>query len=139
MSDLASLTPQAKRITVAGREFALLPIKMGQLAAFSAAVMPIAPFVLSGRIMEAATDHYAAMQAALAIAAKAEPEWLDDLSPEDFLELVAAVVEVNGDFFARRLTPIILVMQARIQAAVDRIGAQSSPTLAETGMPSRLS
>ncbi len=139
MSDLASLSPQAKRVTVAGRDFDLSPVRMGQLAAFSEAVMPVVPLVLAGRVLEAATGHYEGMKAALAIAAKAEPDWLDNLAPDDFLRLVAAVVEVNGDFFVRRLTPLILVMQAQMQAAVERLGPPSSPILDATDMPSRLS
>ena len=138
MSDLAELSPKVLSVTVAGRAFALTPVRMGQIAAFSEAVMPIAPMVLSGQILEAATQHYAALRAALVIATKADPVWLDDLMPDDFLQLVAAVVEVNGDFFARRLTPIILVMQARMQMAIDKLGDQPGaplpPTLDATGI-----
>ncbi|MGV8987815.1 MAG: DUF6631 family protein [Cypionkella sp.] len=139
MSGLDDITPKLKQLTVAGRDFVLSPVRMGQLSAFSDAVMPIVPMVLAGRILEAATQHYEAMKAALVIAVKADPEWLDGLMPDDFLKLVAAVVEVNGDFFVRRLTPIILVMQAQMQAAIDQVGAPSLPTLDATDTLSRLS
>ena len=136
MSGLESLAPQAKRVTVAGRDFDLLPVKMRDLKAFSDAAIPVAPLVLTNRVLEAATEHYEGMKAALAIAAKAEPEWLDGLDPEEFFRLVSAVVEVNGDFFVRRLTPLILVMQAQTQAAIDRLGVPSLPTSGATDTPS---
>lgn len=139
MSGLDALAPREKAITVAGRQLALRPIRMGKLSAFAEAAMPVAPLILAGRIAEAATEHYANISAALIIATGADQAWLDELFPDDYLRLVQAVVEVNSDFFLRRLAPLILVAQATIQAQVDQITQPSLPISGETDTPSRLS
>ena len=124
--------PESRRLTVAGRDFAISPVRMGKLAAFSKAAMPIAGLVLTGRYVEAITDHWDSARAAVAVATGAEPEWLDELEPTDFLRLVQAVVEVNGDFFVQRLTPLIVALQAQMAAVTAQIGAQSQPSSADT-------
>ena len=128
----ALAVPEPRRLTVAGRDFALTPVRMGKLAAFSKAAMPIAGLVLTGRYVEAVTDHWEGARAAVAVATGADPEWLDDLEPTDFLRLVQAVVEVNGDFFVQRLTPVILAMQAKLAVATAQVGQESQPSSGNT-------
>lgn len=132
MSGLDALAPQDRQITVAGREIALSPVRMGKLAPFAAAAMPVAGLILDGRILEAATEHYDSISTALIIAAGVEQAWLDDLAPDDFLRLTQAVVEVNGDFFIRRLTPVLLAMQAKLQMAMTGTMAPSLPSSGAT-------
>lgn len=137
MNGLDALAPQDRLITVAGRAIALSPVRMGKLAPFAAAALPVAPLILDGRILEAATEHYGSISAAVIIAAGVEQAWLDDMAPDDFLRLVQAVVEVNGDFFIRRLTPVLLAMQAKLQMAVTGITAPSLPNSVGTDTASR--
>lgn len=140
MSDLEALSiPEPRRVTVAGRDFALTPIRMGQIAAFSRRIMPVSGLILSGQYVQAVTDHYEPCREAIAIATGAEAEWLDSLLPTDFLRLVQAVVEVNGDFFVQRLTPLIFAMQAQASSVIAQIGQPSLPSSENTDTQSRLS
>ena len=58
---------------------------------------------------------------------------IGDLLPDEFLLLVATVMEVNGDFFAQRVAPLIMTIQAKADAAMKTMaGATSSPPSSDT-------
>lgn len=138
MEDLATFIPEPRRITVAGQEFAILPLKMRQLTAFAKAVTPLMPLLMELRYADIVVNHPDEARAAVAVATGASPEFLDDLYPDDFMALAGAVFEVNLDFFARRVLPTVrrnagLVRQAMAVSA----GEPALPTspAADTGLP----
>ncbi len=124
--DLEALAPVPKRVTIAGRDIDLLPLRIRQLPAFSRAVSKAGPLLAEGRLMEALAADGEGVIDAVAIAAGVDREWLDTLYPDDFLELAAAVVEVNLDFFGRRLRPALEAAQERLAKAMISAGERSS-------------
>lgn len=131
--DLEALAPIPKRVTIAGRGIELLPLRIRQLPAFSRAVSKVGPLLAEGRLMEALAADGEGVIEAIAIAADVDREWLDGLYPDDFLDLAAAVVEVNLDFFGQRLRPALEAAQERLAKAMISAGERSSPGSADGG------
>ena len=71
-------------------------------------------------------------------APRTDADWLGDLDPDDMLRLVAAVFEVNLDFFARRLLPQKAAAQARMtDLLVQLAGEPASPGSSDTDTASQ--
>lgn len=130
---LEAFAPEPCEVVVAERRIALLPLRIRQLPAFSRAVSKVAPLLAEGRLIEALAADGDGVIEAVAIAADVEREWLDELYPDAFLDLVAAVVEVNLDFFGRRLRPALEAAQERLTAATTFAGESSSHGSAAEG------
>lgn len=128
-SELDILTNQYPPITVADREIAVRPIKVGQFAAFIRAAGPL--------FSDAATDpaelvmHYPEeIIAALSAASDLEEAWLRDRDLAEMTELLEAFIGVNQAFFVARLRPALERLVSRIARLV---GPTSSSASAATG------
>lgn len=147
MGTLDVFFPEPRRETVAGRTFDILPLRARQFGAYARASAPFARAIPEADYLWAIIHHHDAVVAALAIATGAEPEWLGDLYTDDLLRLLAAVSEVNLDFFARRLLPArdaataaMRSLMAEREAEMARTGDASSPgsSGADTALPNAL-
>jgi len=105
MDDLDIFDPEPVNVTVGGATFPILPLKVRQLAAFTRAINPVLPLILAQDFRAATMTHCDDMQAAMVIATGRGAEEIGELYPDGFLRLVRAVMEVNLDFFARRVLP----------------------------------
>ncbi len=76
-------------------------------------------------------DHLAVAQA-LAVATDRDAAWIADAPLEESAELVAAVVALNRDFFARRL-PGLLVQARQAMPETTTAGPTSSSSSSPTG------
>ena len=118
---LAVLAPAAVPVTVAGRTFEVAPIRVKDLPAFARTIEPIARDLLAGDVAGALARNADALIAATAIGARVERDWLDEQTAEELVALAIAVVEVNADFFVRRLLPRLTqtaeTLTQRLQAA----------------------
>ncbi|MCX8017182.1 MAG: hypothetical protein N2690_04675 [Rhodocyclaceae bacterium] len=93
----------------------ITPLKVKDLPAFLAAIEPIARELAQGDILAALARHADAVIAATAIGAGVSREWLEDQDVDTLVDMAACVMEVNADFFARRVLP-------RIAAAAETLG-----------------
>ncbi|MDP2786256.1 MAG: hypothetical protein Q8O38_16935 [Sulfurimicrobium sp.] len=126
MTELETLFPQPIEIIVAGKSLSILPIKVGKLPAFIRAVAPFfAVFKQGGEVdfIVLLADHGDSVLDACAIGSGTDRAFIDDLDPAQLVNIAQLVVEVNMDFFTRRLVPVITAA-ARVAA---RTGASSSP------------
>jgi hypothetical protein len=89
------------------RGIAVTPIKVRDLPRFLKAVEPIAADLSTGDIAGALMRHAEAVIEATAIGAGCERAWLEDQTPDVLVELAAKVLEVNADFFVKRVLPVI--------------------------------
>lgn len=122
-----------REIEAGGKTLAITPLRVRQIPAFVRAISPAAGLLTDGRIADAVALHGDGIVEAMAVATGETEDWIGDLLPDAFLELVAAVMEVNGDFFARRVAPLITAMQEKAEAAATSMrGATSSPSLSGT-------
>ena len=90
------------------------PIKVRDLPRFLKAIEPIAADLASGDIAGALMRHADAVIEATAIGAGCDRAWLEDQTPDVLVDLASKVLEVNADFFVRRVLPVV-------QGAADRL------------------
>lgn len=95
------------------------PVKVKDLPRFLAAIEPIARELAEGDILAALAKHAGHLIEATAIGAGVERAWLDEQTPDVLVELAAKVIDVNADFFVRRVLPIAT-------SAAERIGRIAS-------------
>ena len=98
---------------------AVNPVKVRDLPRFLKAIEPIAAELAAGDIAGALMRHADAVIEATAIGAGVDRAWLEDQTPDVLAELAAKVLEVNADFFVRRVLPVI-------QGAADRLAQTAS-------------
>jgi hypothetical protein len=113
---LDAIQPTPRRVQVGGASIEVLPLRVRELPAFARAVGPLAPLLARGEVVAALTEHAEGLIEATAIGARVEREWLVDQELDVLVELAAAVVEANLDFFAQRIAP-------RLRRAVVELGA----------------
>lgn len=131
-NDLDIFAPVAFIVSAGGRELAILPLKLKQIGPFAKAVTLVAPYLLADQMLLAVQHQYENLRDAVAIGTGTEPAWLDELYPDAFIALAAAVVEVNADFFARRVLPAI---RTASEAVTRAIGAAKAATEGRTEPP----
>jgi hypothetical protein len=83
------------------------PIKVRDLPRFLKAIEPIAAELADGDIAGALMRHADAVIEATAIGSGVDRAWLEDQTPDVLAMLAARVLEVNADFFVRRVLPVI--------------------------------
>lgn len=79
-------------------------------------------------------DHSEAFMKAAALVSNAPVEFFEKLRPDEFFEVAAVVVEVNGSFFVRALAPALI----KFARGVSLIGLTLSNGLSPLGMASTL-
>lgn len=133
---LDALIPEPRRVALRGLSVEFLPLKMRQVPGFLRAIAPIMSLVQEERYADAVTENYAAVREAACIAAGVDGAVIDDLYPDDFITLVGAVMEVNLDFFVRRVLPLVQG-QARVAMITALAGVKHLPGLsgADTASP----
>lgn len=127
-NEITTLFPQGKEVTLKGEKFLVMPFGFGQF-----------PKVLS--LMKRLKDPAEGSQLTLAtlgtmladnadvvvefstLATKKPASFFEDVPMDEGVALVQAIIEVNADFFVKRLQPT--VMQA-IEALQNSLGALSS-------------
>jgi hypothetical protein len=106
--ELADIIPTPVIVHAGGKSVEITPIRVRELAAFSRAVQPIAADLAAGvDIASLLAMHADAVIDATAVGARVEREFVLDLGLDDLLDLAAAVLTVNADFFVRPLLPKI--------------------------------
>lgn len=121
----------ASLVEAGGKHVAVSPLRVRQIPAFTRAISPIMGPLLAGDMLAAVSVGGEDLVRAIAIATGESEEWLGDLLPDEFIQLAAAVVEVNADFFVHRLAPTLSTAGARAMSALTD-GATSSPTSSRT-------
>ena len=102
-----------QRVTVNGKEVEVAPMKMRSLVAFSKAIKPIRAeltaisdeltFSNLADLLATGPELFEAVEAASGV----ERAVLEDLDLAEFIELAAAVLSVNADFFVKRVAPAL--------------------------------
>lgn len=124
VTGLADFVPEVRLVAVGEDQIEVRPLTIGQLPGFSRAVTPILPGLLSGQIMPVLMADPEALFEAVAISTGLPLARLHAMDPVAFVALAQAVIEVNVDFFARRLLP---AARAAEQAILTRMVALAPP------------
>ena len=122
--DLKTLFP-GQEVTAGGEVFIIAPFVFGQLPKVAKCFAAIQSKMQGGNLIEIASAGGEDLLALLCMAVKKPREWFDTLPSDEGLELMAAVITVNRDFFVQRMSPLL----AKLNQAVT--GAPSSPDSSE--------
>jgi hypothetical protein len=103
---LEVIAPATRRVMFEGHDLVIAPLTVGQLPAVARALRGID---LSGGIdvLELIAEHGERVAEAIAVAACVDLEIVQRAEVDEFLTLATAVIEVNADFFARRVAPAL--------------------------------
>lgn len=113
------MIPSIPKITINSRlgDIVLEPVRMGRLEAFSQAVEPIIGEVFSvledsenskKNIFQMISKHTISTVNFVCVACpEITKEKIDDMFTDEFIDLIGGVIEVNADFFAQNLLPVI--------------------------------
>jgi hypothetical protein len=130
--DLHVLCPEPRRVAAGGRTIEVTPIRVRELAAFARAVEPLAQALAQGPdLPRLLAEHTGAVIEAVAVGARVEAAWIEELGLDELIDLAEAVIEVNVDFFAHRLAPRLIRVAARVGETV--AGSSSTPASAPPG------
>jgi hypothetical protein len=139
-----------RSVTLRGHEIRVREVRMKELRAFAQACSPfLKAFDESGELAQrkegepvddfalfrVLADHSEAFMKAAALVSNANVEFFEKLRPDEFFEVAALVVEVNGDFFVRALAPALI----RFAQGVSRIGSTLSSGLSPQAMEQLMS
>lgn len=105
MQTLEKIAPTPLRLDVAGERISILPIKTRELPPMMKAVAPILGEIQKGDILGALAANADSLVAAVSIGSRKDRAWVDELDLDDLVALAGAVLEVNADFFVRRVLP----------------------------------
>ena len=108
--DLEAFIPKEVTVQVNGEPFTVRPLTMGRIPAFVKAAEPIKGVLGGGDINLAdflmdETKNKALINA-IRLATGMSEQKLESLTPDTIIELATAILEVNADFFVRRLAPL---------------------------------
>lgn len=123
---LETLAAAGLSVDLAGARLEVTPIRVRELPAFARAIGPLLSAIEDGVDLAALlAAHPEAVIAATAIGARLPPEQVNDLALDELLALAFAVLEVNADFFARRIAPAMMAGSERLAAYL--AGLSSTP------------
>jgi hypothetical protein len=122
VDDLEKICGFTKQVTVRNHEITVREVNMKTLGKFTAACGPfLSAFDEAGDLAErngkpaeafmllkVVAENTDAFMAAASLVTNAPVEFYEQLSPVEFFEVAAAVVEVNGSFFVHSLAPTLV-------------------------------
>lgn len=124
--DLNTLLPTIKTVTVnentdKAEAINIAPFRYKQFTEVSKHIVLIRANVKTDGdvdLLKLVSEHGAEIGEIVRIACKKDQAWMDELELTDVLALVAAVLEVNRDFFSQRLAPMLRDLAARLANGV---------------------
>jgi hypothetical protein len=108
------------------RGIAVTTLKVRDLPRFLKAIEQVAAELASGDIACALMRNIDAVIEATAIGAGVDRAWLEDQTPDVLAMLASKVLEVNADFFVRRVLPVIQSTAAHLAQTASG-GTSGSP------------
>lgn len=128
MSDsLEQVFPQEVELQIHGETLKVLPLKMRQLPKVSSCMTRLFKYVnqdemdIAGLLAEGSQD----LVNAVAVAVDKPVEWIEDLGLDEMVILSRTVIEVNSDFFYRRVMPELSKGQEIIKHLAGSISSKS--------------
>lgn len=139
MRDLDALANAPLTVTVGGRVrhtpdgpvdvpqrvLSVTPVEVIELPAMLRACQPVFGLLAGGDLMSALLKDPEAVIAAIAVGARLPRSEMDALDMAELVALGSAVIQVNADFFVRRVTPALVEASQKVALAL--AGSMASP------------
>lgn len=131
MSELAVMFPEGKTLSIHDANLTIKPFKFGELSKVIKLTDGIMGDLvgasqskdITGVLRSVLGDHGEQVAELMAMASKQSVDWVNNLEVDEAIELFAAVIEVNADFFIRKVLPSLT---ARMQVmAAPQVGSTS--------------
>lgn len=105
----------------------ITPVKVRELGPLIKAVQPIFQDLTEGNLIEALANNVDNVIDMVSIGARIERSAVENMEVDQLVELAGKVIQVNSDFFTRKVMPRITgILEGMAQAAT------GSPTSSET-------
>ena len=116
-NELTTLFPTGKEITISAENLTIKPFKFGELPKVFKIVQPMAaafatlqaqrenPATAIAGLIATGGDHILDL---MVIGSHKPREWIDNLDMDEGATLLTAILEVNADFFIRKVLPIVM-------------------------------
>lgn len=105
MDTLEKIAPIPVRLDIKEERLDLTPIKTKELPAMMRSLAPVLTEIQSCDVMTALAKNADAVIEAVSIGCRKSREWADELDLDELVQVAAAVIEVNADFFVRAVLP----------------------------------
>lgn len=156
-SDLQVVVPVPKELTIKGEKVLVHELEMGQISQMIRSLAPLISVIrshssgvkdadtLKTTLMEIFLSNPDELMVLLGISVGKPIEWVHKLNTKDTLELSAAVVEVNLDFFMVAVLPFVLRVMAQLGVPEElieklrRVGQMSSSSSSPTATDTKIS
>jgi hypothetical protein len=128
---LETMIPFTQKVEVHGQEIEVRPVKVKQLAAVTRAMAPLKElFDLKtfdkNKVLAGAFEHAEAVARLTEVCTGLERNAMDEWEIDEMIDLFVAVLEVNLDFFTRRVFPSVSRGMGAISVGSKRAGAKPS-------------
>lgn len=115
MSDTSELNvalATGVEVNVKGEAIKIAPLKLGQLPVIFEKMKTVTAILMNNELTpEALTEMLSSGSTEvfdlMSLVLKKDREWIDDLDLDDGVALLTAILEVNLDFFVRKVLPLI--------------------------------
>lgn len=134
--DLEAFDPPTDTVSVGGETLTITPIRVVHLPALIREVKALmtagvalptdATALQPGWVLDLVENHLDAILRICALAIGRPTDWVGQLDAMELIELAMKVVEVNADFFGRRLGPVMLRVNRGLSSASARVSSTPS-------------
>jgi hypothetical protein len=106
--ELKTLFP-GKEVEIAGKKMVIKPFSLGQIPKVAGLFGKLGPALAesNGNIIKMIELGGEPMLDMLALSANKPRSWVDALEPDQGIDLIAAVIEQNKEFFAKKMGPAL--------------------------------
>lgn len=128
--EITSLFPQGKEVTIKGEKMLIRPFGFGQfpkvLALMKRLKDPAEGATLTlNTLGEMLADNSDVVIEFAMLATKKDKTFFDDMDLVEGVDLVQAILEVNADFFVKRLQPKVMAAMQQLQSSLGALSSQS--------------
>lgn len=120
LEELGALAPTPRELTIAGATLEVLPLRVGQIPPFLRAAGPLIAEIGLAQPdwIYLFSEHGERLIEAIGIAVGRPAAWVAALEGDEAIRLAAAVLEVNADFFIRRMAPAMVGLAQALERAL---------------------
>ncbi|MEO6518825.1 MAG: DUF6631 family protein [Pseudoxanthomonas sp.] len=138
--ELDVLEPQGTEVTYRGERLVIQPLAVGMLPKFVRLARPVIDVLMDAKLDEAAVgadvdvlmdligEHGDKCFDAAALVTGRPREWIEGGPIDEFFALAQAVIQVNRDFFTRKLAPLLAARAKPSDGTGQTVCSSSSTT-----------